>query len=86
MSKEAGAALAWLNEKVAIQSALPKHAPPELLAADIDRKREALERFARPIATKPAPKPAAPPAPEAAPAPTEVRRDGGDEGGCCCVG
>jgi len=69
VGKEAEAALAWVNEKVAIQKGLPKHAPPELLVADINKKREALDRFARPITTRPVPKPAAPPAKDAAPEP-----------------
>ncbi|KAL8458191.1 hypothetical protein ACS0TY_035909 [Phlomoides rotata] len=62
---------AWLREKKQHQDSLPKHAHPVLLSADVRKKVEALDRFCRPVMTKPkpAPKPAAPepasPAPSA---------------------
>ncbi|KAL2554971.1 Heat shock 70 kDa protein 15 [Forsythia ovata] len=51
---------AWLREKTQQQDGLPKHATPVLLSADIRKKAEALDRFCRPILTKPKPKPATP--------------------------
>ncbi|CAI9766097.1 unnamed protein product [Fraxinus pennsylvanica] len=51
---------AWLREKTQQQDALPRHATPVLLSADIRKKAEALDRFCRPILTKPKPKPSAP--------------------------
>ncbi|PIN04454.1 Molecular chaperones HSP105/HSP110/SSE1, HSP70 superfamily [Handroanthus impetiginosus] len=59
---------AWIREKKQQQDALPKYANPVLLCADIRKKAEALDRFCRPIMTKP--KPAKPAAPEAPPSPT----------------
>lgn len=52
---------AWLREKKQQQDALPKYATPVLLSADIRKKAEAIDRFCRPIMTKPKPaKPAKP--------------------------
>ncbi|XP_054784464.1 heat shock 70 kDa protein 15-like [Prosopis cineraria] len=52
---------AWLREKKQQQDSLPKYAPPVLLLADIRKKAEAVDRFCKPIMTKPRPvKPAAP--------------------------
>ncbi|KAF7135918.1 hypothetical protein RHSIM_Rhsim08G0221100 [Rhododendron simsii] len=52
---------AWLRERMQQQDLLPKHATPVILSADIRRKAEALDRFCRPIMTKPKPaKPATP--------------------------
>ncbi|KAL6897866.1 hypothetical protein ACP4OV_006825 [Aristida adscensionis] len=63
----------WLREKKQQQDALPKHANPVVLVSDLKKKAEALDRFCKPIMTKPkpAPKPQTPPpAPQAAsPAP-----------------
>ncbi|KAL6897865.1 hypothetical protein ACP4OV_006824 [Aristida adscensionis] len=63
----------WLREKKQQQDALPKHANPVLLVSDLKKKAEALDRFCKPIMTKPkpAPKPQTPPpAPQAgSPAP-----------------
>ncbi|XP_038693623.1 heat shock 70 kDa protein 15-like [Tripterygium wilfordii] len=56
---------AWLREKKQQQDTLPKHADPVLLSADVKKKAEALDRFCRPIMTKPRPKPAKPATPEA---------------------
>ncbi|XP_073141076.1 heat shock 70 kDa protein 14-like [Henckelia pumila] len=58
---------AWLREKLQQQDSLPKHANPVLLSADVRKKAEALDRFCRPIMTKPKPaKPATPDAPSPA--------------------
>ncbi|PON35160.1 Heat shock protein 70 family [Trema orientale] len=60
---------AWLREKKQQQDSLPKYASPVLLSADVRKKAEALDRFCRPIMTKPKPAPAKPAAPEAPPTP-----------------
>ncbi|XP_057732077.1 heat shock 70 kDa protein 15-like [Arachis stenosperma] len=53
----------WLREKKQQQEPLPKYANPVLLSAEIRRKAEAVDRFCKPIMTKPKPaKPATPPA------------------------
>ncbi|KAL3618324.1 hypothetical protein CASFOL_038645 [Castilleja foliolosa] len=55
---------AWVREKKQQQDTLPKHATPVLLSADVKKKAEALDRFCRPIMTKPKPaKPAPTPEP-----------------------
>ncbi|XP_066361911.1 heat shock 70 kDa protein 15-like [Miscanthus floridulus] len=61
----------WLIEKRQHQDALPKHANPVLLAADLKKKAETLDRFCKPIMTKPkpAPKPETPPPAETTQAP-----------------
>ncbi|XP_022714935.1 heat shock 70 kDa protein 15-like [Durio zibethinus] len=46
---------AWLREKKQQQGQLPKYATPVLLSADVRKKAEALDRFCRPIMTKPKP-------------------------------
>ncbi|KAG8379927.1 hypothetical protein BUALT_Bualt07G0140600 [Buddleja alternifolia] len=57
----------WLRERMQQQDTLPKHATPVLLSADVRKKAEALDRFCRPIMTKPKPaKPATPEAPSPA--------------------
>ncbi|GMI82066.1 heat shock protein 91 [Hibiscus trionum] len=56
---------AWLREKKQQQDQLPKYATPVLLSADVRKKGEALDRFCRPIMTKP--KPAKPVTPETPP-------------------
>ncbi|KAJ4718159.1 putative Heat shock 70 kDa protein [Melia azedarach] len=59
---------AWLREKKQQQDSLPKYAAPVLLLADVRRKAEALDRFCRPIMTKPKPaKPATPETPATPP-------------------
>ncbi|KAM0912756.1 hypothetical protein ACQ4PT_012577 [Festuca glaucescens] len=60
----------WLLEKKQQQDALLKHANPVLLVSDIKKRAEALDRFCKPIMTKPkpAPKPQTPP-PAETPAP-----------------
>ena len=53
----------WLREKTQQQESLPKYANPVLLSAEVRRKAEAVDRFCKPIMTKPKPaKPATPPA------------------------
>lgn len=63
LKKEAGSALSWLQEKVALQSQLHKYDEPVLTTADIHKKRDVVERVCKPIASKPPPKKEAP-APE----------------------
>jgi heat shock protein 4 len=46
---------AWLREKQQQQDTLPKYATPALLSADVKSKAEALDKFCRPIMTKPKP-------------------------------
>ncbi|ERN03917.1 heat shock 70 kDa protein 14 [Amborella trichopoda] len=60
---------AWLREKKQQQDALPKHANPVLLSSDLKKKAETLDRFCRPIMTKPKPVPAKSPAPAENPPP-----------------
>jgi len=67
---ECGEAEAWLKQKKQQQDALPKYATPVLLSADIKRKTEALDRFCRPVMTKPRPPPAKPQTPPPAEAPS----------------
>ncbi|CAD5194191.1 unnamed protein product [Musa acuminata subsp. malaccensis] len=57
---ECGGVEAWLREKQKLQDALPKSATPVLLSADLKRKAETLDRFCKPIMTKPKPPPAKP--------------------------
>ncbi|KAI3855048.1 hypothetical protein MKX03_018442 [Papaver bracteatum] len=66
--KECVEAEAWLREKQQQQDSLPKYANPVLLSADVKRKAEALDRFCRPVMTKP--KPAAPKLPTPAESPS----------------
>ncbi|KAA8541820.1 hypothetical protein F0562_022972 [Nyssa sinensis] len=61
---------AWLREKKQQQATLPKYATPVLLSFDVRKKGEALDRFCRPIMTKP--KPSKPSTPETtSPAPPQ---------------
>ncbi|CAL9767311.1 unnamed protein product [Musa acuminata subsp. burmannicoides] len=60
MINECGGVEAWLREKQKLQDALPKSATPVLLSADLKRKAETLDRFCKPIMTKPKPPPAKP--------------------------
>ncbi|AAD55461.1 Heat-shock protein [Arabidopsis thaliana] len=46
---------AWLRGKQQQQDTLPKYATPALLSADVKSKAEALDKFCRPIMTKPKP-------------------------------
>lgn len=77
ITKEADAALAWLNEKESIQGSMPAYEDPVLLVGDVGKKMETVQRVCDPILAKPPPKPepaagasgagaeAAAPAPEA---------------------
>uniref|UniRef100_A0A1D1XWP1 Heat shock protein 14 n=1 Tax=Anthurium amnicola TaxID=1678845 RepID=A0A1D1XWP1_9ARAE len=61
---ECNEAEGWLTEKQQQQDVLPKYSAPVLLSADLKRKAETLDRFCRPIMTKPRPpvaKPQTPP-------------------------
>ncbi|AQK84621.1 Heat shock protein 4 [Zea mays] len=80
---ECSEAETWLIEKKQQQDALPKHANSVLLAADLKKKAETLDRFCKPIMTKPkpAPKPQTPPVAEnQAPEPQtpEQQQSGGE--------
>ncbi|KAF8072352.1 HSP70-14 [Scenedesmus sp. PABB004] len=77
LRKEAGAALEWLNEKVALQAQLHKYDAPLLSVADIHKKRDVVERVCKPIAARPPPKKEAPPPPPA-PAPAAEPAAGGE--------
>lgn len=68
---ECGGAEAWLIEKKQQQDSLPKYATPVLLTADVKRKAETLDRFCRPIMTKPRPAPPKPPSPTETPPPPQ---------------
>ncbi|XP_020249769.1 LOW QUALITY PROTEIN: heat shock 70 kDa protein 15-like [Asparagus officinalis] len=85
---ECGEAEAWLREKKQQQDGLPKHATPALFSADIKRKAEALDRFCRPIMTKPRPAPAkpqtpppteSPPQPQPAEQQSQQEQEGGEQ-------
>nr|ACR37007.1 unknown [Zea mays] len=80
---ECSEAETWLMEKRQQQDALPKHANPVLLAADLKKKAETLDRFCKPIMTKPKPVPkpqTPPPAETQAPEPQtpEQQRSNGE--------
>ncbi|KAL4589187.1 hypothetical protein LXL04_002092 [Taraxacum kok-saghyz] len=68
----------WVREKTQQQEALPKHADPVLLSADIKRKAEALDRGCRPIMSKPKPAPPKAASPEAAPSPAPAPAQEGE--------
>lgn len=57
VADEAQRALAWLQEKEALQAQVSKHEDPVLLSSDIRKKEDTLRRVAEPILTKPAPAP-----------------------------
>ncbi|KAJ1691207.1 hypothetical protein LUZ63_015362 [Rhynchospora breviuscula] len=57
----------WIREMRQHQDALPKHATPILFSADIRKKAEILDRFCKPIMTRPKP----PPPKQQTPPPTE---------------
>lgn len=79
---ESSEAESWLKDKQQLQEALPKHANPAFLCADIKKKAEALDRFCRPIMTKakPAPaKPQTPPQTEVNHQPQEGKEDVSEE-------
>mmetsp|Transcript_17913 Transcript_17913/g.24782 ORF Transcript_17913/g.24782 Transcript_17913/m.24782 type:complete len:121 (+) Transcript_17913:599-961(+) len=55
--KECTEAKTWLTEKMAQQEALPKSAPLVVYSKEINAKKETVERFCKPIMSKPKPKP-----------------------------
>ncbi|KAG0484614.1 hypothetical protein HPP92_008693 [Vanilla planifolia] len=65
---ECSEAESWLRDKQLQQDALPKHATPAFFTADIKKKAETLDRFCRPIMTKPKPQPPKPQTPQNEPA------------------
>mmetsp|Transcript_5156 Transcript_5156/g.5955 ORF Transcript_5156/g.5955 Transcript_5156/m.5955 type:complete len:802 (-) Transcript_5156:760-3165(-) len=74
---EAMKAKEWLADKMGQQAALPKTAPLAVLTKEIEAKKDTLERFAKPIMSKP--KPAPKPEPKAEEAkPAEAAAEGGD--------
>ncbi|PIA65092.1 hypothetical protein AQUCO_00100522v1 [Aquilegia coerulea] len=76
---ECAEAEAWLREKKQQQESLPKYATPVVLTSDVKRKAEALDRFCRPIMTKP--KPAKPQTPTETPPTPQGSESQGAEGG-----
>ncbi|KMZ56466.1 Heat shock 70 kDa protein 14 [Zostera marina] len=69
----------WLNEKKQQQSILPKSGQPVLLTADMKMKIEFIDRFCKPIMTKPKPAPVKPQTPRTEPPPassTQQQPDG----------
>ncbi|GBF90729.1 heat shock protein 70 kDa-like [Raphidocelis subcapitata] len=75
LQKEAADALAWLQDKTALQSQLARHDESVLTTADIQKKAGALDRACKPIASKP------PPAPKPAPKPAAAAADAGAAAG-----
>uniref|UniRef100_A0A1D1XPC8 Heat shock protein 14 n=1 Tax=Anthurium amnicola TaxID=1678845 RepID=A0A1D1XPC8_9ARAE len=73
---ECGEAETWLREKKQQQDVLPKYATPVLLSADVKRKAEALDRFCRPIMTKPRPAPQKPQTPSTPPEASSQPQEG----------
>ncbi|KAG6482379.1 hypothetical protein ZIOFF_059010 [Zingiber officinale] len=84
---ECGEAEAWIREKQQLQDASPKYATPVLFSADIKRKTEALDRFCKPIMTKPRPAPPKVQTPPSTPTPgdqsqaSEPQSHGGNASG-----
>ncbi|KAI0502430.1 hypothetical protein KFK09_017379 [Dendrobium nobile] len=78
---ECSEAESWLRDKQQQQDALPKYANPACLSADIKRKAETLDRFCRPIMTKPKPAPAKPQTPPQSEAEQQPPQDDKEEGG-----
>ncbi|CAH8363564.1 unnamed protein product [Eruca vesicaria subsp. sativa] len=72
---------AWLREKQQQQEALPKYSTPALLSADVRSKAEAVDKFCRPIMTKPKPavKPESPPAKAADEEKSEAQPEASEE-------
>eukprot|EP00245_Coleochaete_scutata_P016998 TRINITY_DN812_c0_g1_i1.p1 TRINITY_DN812_c0_g1~~TRINITY_DN812_c0_g1_i1.p1 ORF type:complete len:845 (+),score=229.45 TRINITY_DN812_c0_g1_i1:156-2690(+) len=75
--EECGKAESWLKDKQQQQSLLPKSANPVLLSAEVRKKTETLDRFCKPIMTRPKP---APPKPAAASADTKDDSKKSDSG------
>jgi heat shock protein 4 len=72
---------AWIREKKQQQDSLPKYATPVLLSADVRKKAEAVDRFCRPIMTKPKPVPATPEKPGTSPPQSAEPQDSGPANG-----
>ena len=69
----------WFKDKKQQQDGLPKSANPVLLAAELKKKTEVLDRFCKPIMTKARPAPPKPaPSAEAKPAPAGQAAGGAD--------
>ncbi|EPS62237.1 hypothetical protein M569_12554, partial [Genlisea aurea] len=68
---------AWLREKKQRQDSLPKHEPPHLLSDDVKKKADALDRFCRPIVTKPKPPKQATASDSPSPSPSQQQPGGG---------
>lgn len=54
--KECNDTFSWLEEKMTMQAATPKTQPAVLTVADIEKKRSTVERFCKPILSRPKPK------------------------------
>lgn len=65
----------WFKDKKQQQDGLPKSANPVLLAAELKKKTEVLDRFCKPIMTKARPAPPKP-APTAEPKPAPAGQQG----------
>lgn len=82
VAKECTEAKAWLSDKMSQQAALPKSAPLAVLTKEIAARTATVERFCKPIMSKPRPAPPAEevsvvswyPRPSAAKAPTAPPR------------
>lgn len=61
--KECDDAMAWLQEKLSLQSQLQKYDEPALFTQDIIKKRDLVDRVSKPIMEQPPPAPTPPPAP-----------------------
>jgi heat shock protein 4 len=57
VAKECTEAKAWLSDKMAQQAALPKSAPLAVLTKEIAARTATVERFCKPIMSKPVPAP-----------------------------
>jgi heat shock protein 4 len=69
----------WFKDKKQQQDVLPKCANPVLLSAEVKKKTEVLDRFCKPIMTKPRPAPPKPaPTAEPKPAPAQQAPASGD--------
>jgi len=55
--KECETAKEWLADKMGQQAALPKTAPLAVLTKEINARKDTIERFCKPIMSKPKPKP-----------------------------
>jgi heat shock protein 4 len=60
VAKECTEAKAWLADKMAQQAALAKHAPLAVLTKEITARTATVERFCKPVMSKPRPAPVEP--------------------------